>query len=118
MGHAYHAQPSPQYARAALSPVLAAGSPWPAKYTGRTLGHPFLDQWRGRDAELAGDGGAQQAYQEGVARGQLAPLPVWASEAVDLINELTPAASLVGVLAAQAEEALALARAAGRRGRG
>jgi hypothetical protein len=70
---------------------------------------------RGRDAELAADAGAQQAYQEGVARGQLTPLPVWASEAVGLINELTPAASLVGVLAAQAEEALA--RAAGRRGR-
>ena len=94
---------------------IARGSPWPARYTGRTLSHPFLDQWRGRDAELAADGGAQQAYQEGVARGQLTPLPVWASEAVDLISELTPAASLVGMLAAQAEEALA--RAAGRRGR-
>jgi nitronate monooxygenase len=92
---------------------IARGSPWPAKYTGRTLSHPFLDQWRGRDAELAADPGAQQAYQEGVARGQLTPLPVWASEAIDLINELTPAASLVGALAAQAEEALV--RAAGRR---
>jgi nitronate monooxygenase len=25
---------------------IARGSPWPAKYTGRTLSHPFLDQWR------------------------------------------------------------------------
>ena len=48
-----------------------------------------------------------------MARGVLTPLPVWASQAVDLINELTPAAILVGGLAAQAEEALA--RAAGRR---
>jgi nitronate monooxygenase len=92
---------------------IARGSPWPARYTGRTLGHPFLDRWRDRDDELAADAGAQQAYQEGVARGVLTPLPVWASEAVDLINELTPAAILVGGLAAQAEEALA--RAAGRR---
>lgn len=92
---------------------IARGSPWPARYTGRTLGHPFLDRWRDRDDELAADAGAQQSYQEGVARGVLTPLPVWASEAVDLINELTPAAILVGGLAAQAEEALA--RAAGRR---
>jgi nitronate monooxygenase len=92
---------------------IARGSRWPAKYTGRTLSHPFLDQWRGRDAELAADAGAEQAYREGVARGDLTPLPVWASEAVDLITEVTPAASLVGILAAQAEEALA--RAAGQR---
>jgi nitronate monooxygenase len=92
---------------------IARGSRWPAKYTGRTLGHPFLDQWRGREAELAADAGARQAYREGVARGDLPPLPVWASEAVDLINDLPPAAGLVGILAAQAEEALA--RAAGRR---
>jgi nitronate monooxygenase len=92
---------------------IARGSPWPARYTGRTLGHPFLDRWRDRDDELAADAGAQQSYQEGVARGVLTPLPVWASQAVDLINELTPAAILVGGLAAQAEEALA--RAAGRR---
>jgi len=92
---------------------IARGSPWPARYTGRTLGHPFLDQWRGRDGELAADAAAQRAYQEGVARGELTPLPVWASEAVDLITELTPAASLVGELAAQAGEVLA--RAAGQR---
>jgi nitronate monooxygenase len=32
---------------------------------------------------------------------------VWASEAIDLISDLSPAADLVGVLAAQAEHALA-----------
>jgi nitronate monooxygenase len=52
---------------------IARGSRWPAKYTGRTLGHPFLDQWRGREAELAADAGARQAYREGVARGDLPP---------------------------------------------
>ncbi len=36
-----------------------------------------------------------------------APLePVWASEAIDLITEVSPAADLVAALAAQAEEAL------------
>jgi nitronate monooxygenase len=88
---------------------IARGSAWPARYPGRSLGHPFLDQWRGREAELAADPGARQAYREGVARGDLPPAPVWASEAIDLINDLPSAADLVGLLAAQAEEALARA---------
>jgi nitronate monooxygenase len=93
---------------------IARGSRWPGRYPGRTLGHPFLDQWRGRADELAADADAQQAYQEDVARGDLPPQPVWASEAIDLINDLPSAAELVGVLAAQAENALARA---GRRQR-
>ena len=85
---------------------IARGSRWPSRYSARTLGHPFLDQWRGREAELVADPDARQAYQDGVARGDLPPRPVWASEAIDLINDLRPAADLVGVLAAQAERAL------------
>lgn len=85
---------------------IARGSRWPPEYTARTLGHPLLDQWRGREGELAADAGAKRAYQDGVARGDLLPLPVWASEAIDLINDLPCAADLVGTLAAQAEDAL------------
>ncbi len=90
---------------------IARGAPWPSRYPGRSLGHPYLDQWRGREAELAADTAAQRAYQEEVARGELPPEPVWASEAIDLITDLTPAADLVGVLATQAEQALARAGA-------
>jgi len=86
---------------------VVRGARWPAQYPGRTLAHPVLDQWRGREAELVADPGAQQAYQDGVARGEFPPVPVWAGEAIDLITDLPPAADLVGVLAAQAEEALA-----------
>ncbi|GAA5025150.1 nitronate monooxygenase [Actinopolymorpha pittospori] len=91
---------------------IARGSRWPSKYTARTLGHPYLDRWRGREAELAVDQQAQLAYQADLARGDLPPLPVWASEAIDLITDLPPAADLVGALVAQAEDALA--RAGGR----
>ena len=92
---------------------IARGSRWPPKYPARTLAHPFLDQWRDREAELAADlQPARQAYHDGVARGELPPLPVWASQAVDLINDLPAAADLVAILVAQAEEALA--RAASR----
>ena len=91
---------------------IARGSRWPLEYTGRTLGHPFLDRWRDAEAELAADPhDVRRAYQEGVARGDLPAQPVWASQAIGLIHDLPPAGDLVGVLAAQAEEALARASA-------
>ncbi|MGI5455196.1 nitronate monooxygenase [Streptomyces sp. CA-249302] len=83
-----------------------------SKYTARTLGHAYLDRWRGREAELAASAEAQQAYQDDVLRGAVPPLPVWAGEAVDLVTDLPPAAELVARLAAEAEEALG--RAVGR----
>ena len=86
------------------------GSGWPsAKYTARTLGHPYLDRWRGREAEAAGDAQAKQDYQNDVARGAIPALPVWAGEAIDLITDLASAADLVATLATQAEDALARA---------
>ncbi|MEU6747456.1 nitronate monooxygenase [Spirillospora sp. NPDC046719] len=91
---------------------IARGSRWPERYTARTLGHPFLDEWRGREDELAADAHAGQAYRDAVARGEIPALPRWAGEGVDLIEDLPSAADLVGALAAQAEEALA--RAGGR----
>jgi nitronate monooxygenase len=88
---------------------IARGSRWPSAYTARALGNPFVDQWRDREAELAANPQAQQAYQAAVARGELPPLPVWAGEAIDLITDMPPAADLVAALAAQAEDALARA---------
>jgi nitronate monooxygenase len=86
---------------------IARGSRWPLEYTGRTLGHPFLDRWRDAEAELAADpGDVRRAYREAIARGEIPAEPVWASQAIGLIRDLPPAAELVGVLAAQAEEAL------------
>src|SRR6266511_5325516 len=83
---------------------IVRGSGWPSKYTGRTLGHPFLERWRGREGELAADPDARQAYQDGVARGELPPMPVWAGEAIDLIDDLPSAAELVTTLAGQTED--------------
>lgn len=88
---------------------IARGSLWPSKYTARTLGHPYLDRWQGREAELAADPGAQLEYQAEVARGDVPPSPVWASEAIDLITDRPAAADLVAALAAQAVGALARA---------
>ncbi|MEV4177178.1 nitronate monooxygenase [Nonomuraea sp. NPDC049709] len=88
---------------------IARGSRWPSKYPARTLGHPYLDRWRGREAELADDSQARQEYQNDVARGAIPALPVWAGEAIDLITDLPSAGDLVTTLATQAEEALARA---------
>jgi nitronate monooxygenase len=84
---------------------IARGSRWPREYTARTLGHPYLDMWRDREDELAASPAARQAYEEGVARGELPP-PVWASQAIDLVTDLPPAAGLVAALAAQAADVL------------
>lgn len=85
---------------------IVRGSRWPSKYTARTLAHPYLDRWSGREAELAADDRAAQDYRDDVARGAVPALPVWAGEGVDLITDLPSATGLVHTLAAQAEDAL------------
>ena len=88
---------------------IARGSRWPSRYTARTLGHPYLERWRGREVELAADPQARQDYHDDVARGVIPALPVWAGEAVDLVTDVPPAADLVATLATKAEEALTTA---------
>lgn len=88
---------------------IARGVGWPHRYTARTLRNAFLDRWRDREDELRADPAAMAAFAEGAERGDLAVLPVWAGEALDLITELSSATDLVSALAGQAEEALARA---------
>src|SRR5215831_18237822 len=86
---------------------IARGTPWPSRYSARTLHHPFVDQWRGLEEQLAEDADAQRAYQQAVASGEFPPSPVWASEAIDMVKDLRPATDLVGDIAAEAEAMLA-----------
>jgi nitronate monooxygenase len=85
---------------------IARGARWPKRYTARTLRNAFLDEWRGREAELEADEEAKSSFREAADRGDLRVVPVWASEAIDLITEAGPATDLVGRLASEAEEAL------------
>jgi nitronate monooxygenase len=85
---------------------IARGAPWPERYLARSLRNPFLDRWRGREAELEADEDAKASFREAADEGDLAVVPVWASEAIDLITEVVPAAELVGLLAQETEEAL------------
>lgn len=85
---------------------VARGTPWPERYPGRALRNDFLDQWRGKEDELARDPGARAGFREAVDRGDMSAVPVWASEAIDLITDVEPAADLVRRLAEDAEAAL------------
>ena len=90
---------------------IARGSRWPREYTARTLHHPLHDTWRDREGELDASAEAKAGYRRAMASGEL-PRPVWASQAIDLITGLQPAAGVVDDIAAQAQDALA--RALGR----
>lgn len=85
---------------------IARGAPWPQRYPARTLRNSFLDRWRGREEELAADNNAKGDFRAAAARGDLSVLPVWASEAIDLITSLSPAGDLVAQLVQEAETAL------------
>ncbi len=93
---------------------IARGAAWPARYPARAIRNAFLEEWRGREAELERDEGAKARYREKAQAGDLSVLPVWASEAIDLIRSVASAEDLVRLLAGEAEEALR--RAAGRLG--
>lgn len=86
---------------------VARGSAWPEDYPGRALRNDFTEEWRGKETELAGDEAARERFREAIARGDMSAVPVWASEAIDLITDVTPAAGIVARLAADAETALA-----------
>jgi nitronate monooxygenase len=91
---------------------IARGAPWPERYPARTLRNEFLDEWRGREEELSQNESVMSDYRERQAKDDMSVVPIWASEAIDLIRDLVPATDLVGVLADEAEAALLLAASA------
>jgi nitronate monooxygenase len=92
---------------------IARNASWPARYTGRMLRNAFLDRWRGREEELEGDLAARDAYRHARELGDMSVVPVWASEAIDLISESFSATDIVIAMAREAEEAIARVLAPG-----
>ena len=82
---------------------IARESQWPSRYTGRTLRNDFLEQWRDRETELAGNKEVIAAYREAEGRGDMRAVAVWASEAIDLITESQAAADIVQEMVSDAE---------------
>lgn len=85
---------------------IALGSPWPARYTGRTLRNAFLEQWRDRPDDLVDDTAALEDYRRAAKQGDMDAVAVWASEAIDLITETESARVMVGLMAERAEDAI------------
>ncbi len=85
---------------------IGRGAPWPARYPGRSLRNDFLDRWRDRENELGRDYEAQRSFRETAASGDMSVVPVWASEAIDLITETRSATDIVRDMAADAENVL------------
>jgi nitronate monooxygenase len=86
---------------------IARDVPWPSRYPARTMRNSFLERWRGRDDELRADDVARATYQDALAAGNRELAPVWASEAIDLITDVRPAADVLHALVAEAETSIA-----------
>jgi nitronate monooxygenase len=85
---------------------IARGVAWPARYSARTIRNEFLDQWRGREGELAVDAAARAEYRLAEENGDMRVVPVWAGEAIDLITESLSATEVVQFMATEAEVVL------------
>lgn len=88
---------------------IAANADWPARYTARTLRNRFTDRWQGRESTLESDEAALAEYRAAADRGDRDYLPIWAGEAVDLINEVDSASVAVAQITAQAERTITAA---------
>ncbi|MEZ0050357.1 nitronate monooxygenase [Mycobacterium sp. MAA66] len=84
---------------------------WPAQFPARTLRSVFTDTWQHRDQELEADEQAQHDFRDKVAEQNIDYLPIWAGEALDLIDHLEVAGVLVKKIVDDAEHALARANA-------
>jgi nitronate monooxygenase len=81
---------------------IVVESPWPHRFTARTLRNRFTDAWHGHEDALRFDSSAKAEYRDGVERGDPDYLPVWAGEAVDLVTDVAGATQLVGRIAGEA----------------
>lgn len=86
---------------------IVRGYPWPEHITGRAPINRFAACWHGREAALYADLGRQQAlYRQAAAEGDTDTAVVFAGEAVDLIDTVEPAQTIVERIVTQAERLL------------
>jgi nitronate monooxygenase len=88
---------------------IATEAGWPARYPARTLRNRFTDAWQNKEYELESDQGALAEFRAAADRGDRNYLPIWAGEAVDLINESDTASALVARIAEHAERTITAA---------
>jgi nitronate monooxygenase len=98
---------------------VVRGRDWPVRFTGRALANQLSDRWHGREAELQAQlAEERERYAAADGAGDVSRAVVWASEAIDLIRDLPPAAEIVQRMVSAAgaalERGLALRGDAGR----
>ena len=83
------------------------GLSWPEAFHGRALRNGFMQRWQGREHQLPADLETEgAAYRAAVAEGDYDTAVVWAGEAVDLIERVEDAATIVETISAEAENRL------------
>jgi len=85
---------------------VARGYAWPQPYTGRALRNRFVERWHGREAELAADAAAIEAFRAAQERGDFDDALVWGGEAIDLVRAVEPAGALTERIARDAARIL------------
>ena len=86
---------------------------WPKPFTARVLRNRFVDDWLGRESELAQPEVAErekQRYYAAMERGDADNTGVWVGEAVGAISEIRPAGELVREIVQDAERRLRSSR--------
>jgi nitronate monooxygenase len=86
------------------------GLAWPGEYTGRALRNRFMDTWADREGDLiVALVTERDRYRAAVRQADYDTAVIWASEAVDLINSVESAGTLVGRISEDAEAQIARA---------
>ncbi len=89
---------------------IARRNVWPAPYTGRVLSNAFSERWRGRENELLQHQDEEAArYAAASAANDFDTAAVIAGEAVDLIDDVPPAAEVIQRMVSGATQLLARA---------
>ena len=86
---------------------IAVGGEWPQGYTGRVIGNPFSQKWRGREPPLAGGPAELALCSEAREADDFDTVVIHAGEAIDLVHAIEPAGAIVARVIAEAEAALA-----------
>jgi nitronate monooxygenase len=80
---------------------------WPEPYTGRAIRNRFMERWDEREDDLAAALDEEiPGFRTAIKEGDIDTAMVWASEAVDLISDVAPAAELISRIGAEAEACL------------
>ncbi len=77
---------------------VALERPWPERFPERLLRTPFIDQWHGREDELAGDAEARSAFAAAAAAGDYSIVPVDAGEGVGHLTRVRSASEVIASL--------------------